>query len=268
MNFDPGLFKRLERSGYDRLGPRYLAAAAARRGLVDALLDAAELAPGLAALDLAAGPGQIAQAALERMNGQGLAIASDISAGQLACCPSLPRAVADAEALPFAAASFDRIFCGLGLMFFPNAQAALEEMRRVLRGNGRVAISVWGTAANTPLVAAALSCMRRLLPPPKVERPSIFRYGDRDVLLHCLAQGGFGRVEIRECTLVSEFSDAAAYWQAFLDLAGGAAESLSRLPPAKQQELAAGLPDELAPYRCHTGFRMTSTVLVATAAPV
>ena len=267
MSFDPRLFKRLERSGYDRLGPRYLAGAAARQLLVDIVLDTADLSPGMAVLDVAAGPGQIAHAALERM-GDGLAVASDISAGQLACCPQLPRAVADAEALPFAAASFDRVMCGLGLMFFPDDHVALEEMRRVLRPDGRLVVSVWSSAENVPLVATALSCMRRLLPPPKVERPSIFRHGDRDALRHRLAEAGFRRIDIGDCLLVNEFPDAATYWRAFLDLAGGAAESLARLPAARQEKLAKGVAAELAPHRCGAGFRMTSTVLVATAAPV
>jgi SAM-dependent methyltransferase len=63
-------------------------------------------------------------------------------------------------------------------MFFPDEHAALREMRRVLRPDGRLALSVWGAASEVPLVEAALACMRRLLPPPKVARPSIFRFGD------------------------------------------------------------------------------------------
>ncbi len=77
-------------------------------------------------LDLASGPGLLARSARDLVGDGGLVIASDISDGQLACCPDLVRVAADGEALPFADKSFDRVLCGLGLMFFPDDQAALR----------------------------------------------------------------------------------------------------------------------------------------------
>lgn len=268
MSFDSKQFKRLERAGYNRIGARYLAAADARRELVDALLAGAGLAPGLRVLDLASGPGLLARAASDVLGATGLVVASDIAEGQLACCPDLARVAADGEALPFADGSFDRVLCGLGLMFFPDEQAALREVRRVLRGDGRLVLSVWGRAEDVPLVDAALSCLRRMLPPPKAARPSIFRFGDPAELARCLATAGYRDAGVRPVRITSTFADAAAYWQGFLDLAGGAAESLSRLPAEKQQALVAAVADDLAPYAVAGGFELTSTVLVATAGPV
>ena len=268
MSFDGARFKQLERAGYNRIGPRYLAASIARQGLASALLDAARLAPGQRVLDLASGPGLLASGAAERMGDRGLVIASDISDGQLACCPALTRVVADGESLPFAGGGLDRVLCGLGLMFFPDEQAALREIRRVLAPDGLLALSVWGSACDVPLVEAALSCMRRLLPPPKSVRPSIFRFGEVDELARRLASADFCDIEIRPYRLETRFSDAAAYWQGFLDLAGGAAESLSRLPPEKQQQLAEAVAEDLAPHAVAGGFALTSAVLVASARPV
>lgn len=268
MSFDDKQFKRIERAGYNRIGSRYLAAAGARRELTEALRAAAGLAPGQRVLDLASGPGLLAREAQNAVGENGLAIASDISEGQLACCPDLVRVAADGEALPFASGSFDRVLCGLGLMFFPDDQVALREMRRVLNPDGMLALSVWGRAEDVPLVEAALSCMRRLLPPPKVARPSIFRFGDPDGLARRLASAEFLGVEIRPCRFTACFNDAGAYWQGFLDLAGGAAESLSRLPAEKQQALAVAVAEELTPYAMAGGYQLTSTILVATARPV
>jgi ubiquinone/menaquinone biosynthesis C-methylase UbiE len=268
MSFDPVQFKRLERAGYNRIGQRYLAAAEARGELATALLASARLAPGQRVLDLASGPGLLARGAGDIVGDGGLTVASDISEGQLACCPGLPRVAADGEALPFAAGSFDRVLCGLGLMFFPDDRAALREMRRVLRPEGLMALSVWGRAEEVPLVEAALACMRRLLPPPKVARPSIFRFGDSGELVRRLASADFQAIEILPVRFTTRFVDAAAYWQGFLDLAGGAAESLSRLPAEKQRALAAAVGDELAPHAASGGYRLTSTILVATARPV
>jgi ubiquinone/menaquinone biosynthesis C-methylase UbiE len=268
MSFDAAQFKRIERAGYDRIGPRYLAASGARGEPTDALLAAADLGPGQRVLDLASGPGLLAREAQDAVGENGLAIASDISEGQLACCPGLVRVAADGEALPFASGSFDRVLCGLGLMFFPDDQAALKEMRRVLARDGMLTLSVWGPACDVPLVESALACMRRLLPPPKVARPSIFRFGDDGDFSRRIASADFQDIEIEPCRFSTRFNDAAAYWQGFLDLAGGAAESLSRLPAEKQQALAVAVAEELAPYAVAGGFELTSTILIATARPV
>ena len=265
MSFDPHQFKRIERAGYDRLGPRYLASAAPRQAIATALVDAACIAPGDRVLDLASGPGLLASAAARRAGASGLVIASDISRGQLACCPDRLRVAADGEALPFADHAFDVLLCGLGLMFFPDADAALRETGRVLKPGGRLALSVWGPGSEVPLVEAALACMRRLLPAPRVTRPSIFRFGDADALERRLAGADFRDVAIAPVRFETRFKSAADYWQGFLDLAGGAAESLSRLPEATRAELAAGVAEELSPHAGDDGYCLANTVLVATA---
>jgi SAM-dependent methyltransferase len=135
----------------------------------------------------------------------------------------LQFAAADAERLTFAGAAFDRVLCGLGLMFFPDVPRALAEMRRVLRPGGLAVFSLWGEEARAPLVACALQCIRRILPPPKVERLSPFRFGDPALLQRTLADAGFAQIEIHAHLLSCAFDTPQAYWQAFRDLAGGAA---------------------------------------------
>jgi ubiquinone/menaquinone biosynthesis C-methylase UbiE len=48
--------------------------------------------------------------------------------------------VADAQALPFGAASFDSVVCTLGLNAIPDDQAAVVEMYRVVRPGGRLVL--------------------------------------------------------------------------------------------------------------------------------
>lgn len=267
MTFDAAQFKRIERAGYNRIGRRYLTASARRALLADGLLATARLVPGLTVLDLASGPGLLSPMAANTLGPSGFTIASDIAEAQLACCPPHPdlaRVAADGERLPFATTSVDRVLCGLGLMIFPDADTALAEMRRVLRPQGRLALSVWGAAEDVPLVEVALSCIRRLLPAPKVARPSIFRFGDPAELQRRLTSADFHDVQIAPLQFSLDFPDAASYWQAFLDLAGGAAESLARLPEAKQAELAREVALELAPYATSGGYRLISSILIAT----
>src|SRR3546814_6699772 len=60
-------------------------------------------------------------------------------------------AAADAEALPFPTASFDRVTCRFGLMFVSDVPAALAEVRRVLKPGGRAGFLVWGPLENNAL---------------------------------------------------------------------------------------------------------------------
>ncbi len=266
-DFESRRFKRIERDGYNLIAGRYLEGAAARGALTDALLDAADLAPGQTLLDLASGPGVLARAALPRVapGGQVLAcdLAEDILAAGRSACPELLCAAADAEALPFPDGSFDRVLCGLGLMFFPNEDLALAEMRRVLRPGGRLALSVWGASGQAPFVECALDCLRRLLPRPKVPRPLPLRLAP--LLPDLLLRAGYTDIETTSCELVFACPDAAGYWQAFLDLAGGVAGSLSRLPAGTQARLPIEVAQELAPHRDGGGYRLASRVLIAVA---
>ncbi|HRJ25760.1 MAG TPA: methyltransferase domain-containing protein, partial [Thauera sp.] len=206
----------------------------------------------------------------------GTVLATDIAEGMLAegarRCGEHAKApcfaATDAEHLCLADASVDRVLAGLALFIFPQPERALAEMHRVLVPGGQIALSVWGTRETVPLIHRAQDTIARLLPPPKVARPSVFRYGKPEVLAQTLSAAGFINVDIRTCTFSCHFDSAEAYWQAFLDLAGGAAEALGRLPQATQEALQAAVADELADHRCSDdrgGYLLQAHTLIATA---
>ncbi|CAM5376436.1 class I SAM-dependent methyltransferase [Thauera mechernichensis] len=274
--FDPRRFKAMERAGFNRIAARYAEGAHLRADLAAALLDAAALAPGQRVLDLASGPGLLARDAALRVAPAGTVLATDIAEGMLAegarRCGEHAKApcfaATDAEHLCLANASVDRVLAGLALFIFPQPERALAEMHRVLVPGGQIALSVWGTRETVPLIHRAQDTIARLLPPPKVARPSVFRYGKPEVLAQTLSAAGFINVNIRTCTFSCHFDSAEAYWQAFLDLAGGAAEALGRLPQATQEALQAAVADELADHRCSDdrgGYLLQAHTLIATA---
>lgn len=57
--------------------------------------------------------------------------------------PNIEWCEARAEALPFDDNSFDAVVSQFGLMFFEDKRLALQEMKRVLRWGGRLAVAVW-----------------------------------------------------------------------------------------------------------------------------
>jgi ubiquinone/menaquinone biosynthesis C-methylase UbiE len=56
----------------------------------------------------------------------------------------------DGQNLPFAEARFDRAFSNFGLMFFPDRVAGFREMHRTLKAGGKVAVTSWQPAENSP----------------------------------------------------------------------------------------------------------------------
>src|SRR5262249_7721631 len=153
------------------------------------LLDLAALRPGQTVLDVASGPGMVAREAARRVAPGGTVVATDIAEAALddgreraaeEDIPNICFQVEDAEWLSCAGDGFDRVVSSLGFMHFPAAADAARETFRVLRPGGRLAAAVWGAEERVPLVSCALRCLQRNLPPPKVERPSIFRFGTPD----------------------------------------------------------------------------------------
>ncbi len=131
---------------YDWLGRRHdvgerYERLAKERGL--ALLD---LAPGQAVLNVGVGTGKEQRVLETAVSPQGLPVAVDISRKMLQITRERAAGTrlceADAHALPFAAASFDRLFCAYALDLIPLADlpGILAEFHRTLRRDGRIAL--------------------------------------------------------------------------------------------------------------------------------
>jgi ubiquinone/menaquinone biosynthesis C-methylase UbiE len=133
------------------------------------LVDAARLAPGERVVDVACGTGVVARLAAQRVGRQGRVTAVDFNAGMISVARSLPAAEGaaiewlegSALALPLPDASVDAVLCQQGLQFFPDKGLALRETRRVVRGGGRLALSVW--AAVGPYHSAVGEALARFV---------------------------------------------------------------------------------------------------------
>lgn len=112
------------------------------------LVEATGIRPGDRVLDVAAGSGNAAIPAALR---GGTVIASDLTpelfdAGRRRATEAgveLEWRTADAEYLPFDAASFDVVISSLGVMFAPHHQLAADEIMRAARPGGRIGLLSW-----------------------------------------------------------------------------------------------------------------------------
>ena len=137
------------------------------------LLDEVNLQAGEAVLDIATGPGTVARLAAMRLGPGGRIVATDIALPMLDIARAKPVQAGaapieylESPAAPLAASSgaFDAVLCQQGLQFFPDRPAALREMRRVLKPNGRAAIAVWAEIEHNQIFAAYHTALRATAP--------------------------------------------------------------------------------------------------------
>jgi SAM-dependent methyltransferase len=117
-------------------------------GLGRRLAAAIGVRPGQRVLDVAAGSGN---AAIEAAELGAVVVASDLTpelfeAGRRAAAArdvDVEWVEADAEHLPFADGEFDAVMSCIGVMFAPDHQAAADELVRVCRPGGTIALISW-----------------------------------------------------------------------------------------------------------------------------
>jgi SAM-dependent methyltransferase len=130
------------------------------------MCEAARIRPGQRVLDVACGTGALTQAVAERIAPGGAVTGLDANPEMLLVARGKHAGIewrhGRAEALPFADASFDAVVSQFGLMFFDDRVAALREMRRVLRRDGRLAVAVCDALANSPGYSALALLLERL----------------------------------------------------------------------------------------------------------
>jgi len=181
------------------------------------LVRRAGLRPGASVLDVASGPGSVARVAAAAVGPTGRVVAADISAAMLAVAAAKPAdpgwatieyLECSASAVDADESTFDVVLCQQGLQFFPDREASLREMRRVVRGDGVVAVSTW--AAERPLglfgpIVEALQEFGMDEPYPRAFDPRSYRLGASDLQVLLEAAG------LRD--VVVETVELDAVWQ-------------------------------------------------------
>jgi SAM-dependent methyltransferase len=171
------------------------------------LIRAAGIQAGDTVLDLGSGVGDPALTLAEHVGPTGRVVATDLVDAMVRCCAENARTrgltnvacrQADAQALPFDDATFDRVTSKLGAMYFTDLQRALGEIRRVLRPGGRVALACWGPAEQSPYIQLLLGpffTRAADLPTPPPDMPQPFRFAQAGTLGAELERAGFRDVQ-------------------------------------------------------------------------
>lgn len=185
------------------------------------LVEQLALGPGEAVLDVACGPGSVARVAAERVGPKGRVTGCDLSETMLKIARAKPPVVdgaaveyrhAPADRLPFAGGEYDVVLCQQGLQFFPDRPAALKEMHRALRPDGRAGIVVWSQIENSPPFDALAKGIEAVAGKDLADRYRAGPFGltDRDQVQALLADAGFAGVTVSKYALPVHFEHGAA----------------------------------------------------------
>jgi SAM-dependent methyltransferase len=158
-------------------------------------------------------------------------------------------AVEDAASLSFDDASFDGVLWRWGPMLVPDMEAAIGEVRRVLRPGGRAAIAVWASpSANEWMTASGRAALELgLVDPPDRDAPGPFRLAGDGLLKEALEHGGLHVDVVEDVALTWQAPSLGEWWSISLDMSRTLALLAERLTPdeltaveKRAEELLAG----------------------------
>ena len=142
----------------------------------------------------------------------------------------------DAEALPFADASFDAVLTMFGSMFAPNHEQAAAELLRVTRPGGTIALVAW-----TPegFIGDLFRTTAKHVPPPAgLQSPMLWATEDH---LRKLLGDGISSLEVEEHTFTWRFESAEEFVEFFRSWYGPTLKAFAALEQDGQDALWADL---------------------------
>src|SRR5437764_1065799 len=132
-------FGRFEYEGWQRVAEKYDSVwASSTRQFIPPLLDATDVGPGMALLDVGSGPGYVAAAAANLGAGVvGVDFSNQMVGIATKLFPALNFRVGDAQQLPFGTDTFDRVVSNFALLHVSSPELACAEACRVLKPGGK-----------------------------------------------------------------------------------------------------------------------------------
>jgi ubiquinone/menaquinone biosynthesis C-methylase UbiE len=238
----------------------------------DALLQALDARPGQHILDVASGTGEPALTLARRMGARVEILGTDAAAPMVDVANAKARAEGlahisfrpmPAEHLDLEDDRFDRVLSRFGVMLFADSQQGLNEMCRVMRPGGRVAVAVWGE--HMPSLRWAYDAMKGRLPedlhPPYHK---IIAMGSVPTLETCMARAGFRDVDVTLRHFDYSFPSFDAYWDA-VEFSGILQQQMDALPETERAVVQAEVRQMAVVFEREGGFHVPHDFLIGVA---
>ena len=198
-------------------------------------------------LDVAGGTGEPGLT-IAGMLKAGTVTIADLSPGMLAVAQehaqlrgikNIDTVVCDVCELPFADNSFDAITCRFGFMFFPDMQLAANELSRVLKPGGRIAVSVWNTPDTNFWITVMMGTIAKnmTLPSPPPGAPGMFRCAQPGMMSQLFATAGFKNMRDEAIPLNFHCETIDQYWSMMTEVGAPIVAALSKATPDTVQQI-------------------------------
>lgn len=254
MRPDRDSFSRFEYEGWQRVADKYDSAwSGLTRLFIPQLLEATRVSSGSRVLDVACGPGYVAEAARSLgATATGVDFSPEMTRLAQARNPGIEFRTGDAQNLDFEDGSFDAVVMNFGVLHLSHPEAAFAEARRVLRLGGWFGFTVWAA----PEHSAGVRIFERAIQAhadPNVELPrgpDYFGFGQAGSCRMTLGQSGFDptSLDFRTVTVDWQVPSAAFVFEAERDAGVRTAALLKAQKPEIQRAIQTQLEAELQPF--------------------
>jgi ubiquinone/menaquinone biosynthesis C-methylase UbiE len=241
------------------------------------LIGAAAIAAGERVLDIGCGCGATTLEIAARVGPGGHALGLDISEPMLARArertpPGAPASfiAADATVYPFEPGRADLIASRFGVMFFAEPALSFANMRKALRGGGRLAFVCWREPRQNPWLMLPLQEAYKFaprLPELGPEDPGPFSFASEERVRRVLSEAGFSSIAMQPADLsldVAVGNGLEAAVEGALAI-GPASRALEDQPPDVRAAAAKAIRAALAPYQNGQSVPLAAAIWVVTA---
>jgi SAM-dependent methyltransferase len=221
----------------------------------------------MSVLDVGTGAGNAVARALERgAEATGVDVAGAMIAIASARHPAATFVQASATDLPFGDGSFDAAVGNIVIQHVGEPEHALRELARVLRPEGRLALSTWDAPERSPFFAALLGAVADagVQPPSEVPPgPSFFQFADDELFVALLGGAGFVDVVIAAFSVEFSLRSADELMSALMEGTVRTGAALRAADGGQRRLIRESLEARLEPWRRGDSFAVPASVKVA-----
>lgn len=215
------------------------------RPFAEPLIDQLNIGGSAEVLEVGAGSGVLTEVLSPRVKSL---LATDFAPGMVevlrermeaAGAMNVQCQVMDSQALGLEDSSVDAAVSSFALMLFPDRLKGFSELRRVVRPNGRVAVTGWAGPDRFESFGLFLAAVNAAFPdmPAPPSPPPVFSLSDPDAFKSEMEAAGFRDVEVEFVARDLEIPDVDTIWGMLTSGAPPVKALLDRIGPSGEERL-------------------------------